>query len=211
MKKGFTLIELLIVIAILAVLAGIVIVALNPAELLKQARDGKRMGDLDNLVTALNLYLVDVSSPDLCIGTACSAGADCGCADISTHSGICTATTTVTSVKIFNNSAGAQSPCGWTSTSTTVNGTGWVDVNFGSISGGSPLAVLPLDPTNSDPYLYAYKATTSPNLYFELNTRLESEKHRGKMENDGGNRNSCTTYLEETCWYEKGSKPGLDL
>ena len=71
MKKGFTLIELLIVIAILAVLAGIVIVALNPAELLKQARDGKRMGDLDSLVTALNLYLVDVSSPDLCIGTAC--------------------------------------------------------------------------------------------------------------------------------------------
>lgn len=38
-RKGFTLIELLIVIGILAVLATAVIMVLNPAELLKQARD----------------------------------------------------------------------------------------------------------------------------------------------------------------------------
>jgi len=198
MKKGFTLIELLIVIAILAVLAGIVIVALNPAELLKQARDGKRMGDLDSLVTALNLYLTDVSSPNLC-------GSASGCLD----GGVCTVSTTLA---IFNtNSGGAAVVCGIASSTTKVDSTGWVDVNFGSISGGSPLAVLPLDPTDSDKYLYAYKATTSPNLYFELNARLESIKHRAKMETDGGNQNTCSDYLEATCWYEKGSYPGLSL
>jgi len=198
MKKGFTLIELLIVIAILAVLAGIVIVALNPAELLKQARDGKRMGDSDSLVTALNLYLTDVSSPNLC-------GSASGCLD----GGVCTVSTTL---KIFNkNSDGAAVVCGIASSTTKTDSTGWVDVNFGSISGGSPLAVLPLDPTDSHPYLYAYKATTSPNLYFELNARLESIKHRAKMETDGGNQNTCSDYLEATCWYEKGSYPGLSL
>ncbi|MBI5221157.1 MAG: prepilin-type N-terminal cleavage/methylation domain-containing protein, partial [Candidatus Liptonbacteria bacterium] len=37
--KGFTLIELLVVIAIIAILAAVVILTLNPGQLLKQARD----------------------------------------------------------------------------------------------------------------------------------------------------------------------------
>ncbi|MDD4819148.1 MAG: prepilin-type N-terminal cleavage/methylation domain-containing protein, partial [Candidatus Colwellbacteria bacterium] len=37
-KTAFTLVELLIVIAILAVLAAAVVIVLNPAELLAQAR-----------------------------------------------------------------------------------------------------------------------------------------------------------------------------
>ncbi|MDD4931154.1 MAG: prepilin-type N-terminal cleavage/methylation domain-containing protein, partial [Candidatus Colwellbacteria bacterium] len=44
--KSFTLVELLIVIAILAVLAAAVVVVLNPAELLAQARDSQRSTDL---------------------------------------------------------------------------------------------------------------------------------------------------------------------
>jgi len=198
MKKGFTLIELLIVIAILAILAGIVIVALNPAELLKQARDGKRIGDLDNLVAALNLYLTDVNSPNLCSsGSGCLAG------------GVCTATTTL---KIFNdNSGGSPVVCGIASSTTVINGHGWVDVDFTAVSGGSPIAMLPLDPLNSSPYLYAYKATTSPNSAFEIDARLESSKQRGLMANDGGDRNTCSSYTEETCWYEKGTKSGLNL
>ena len=38
---AFTLIELLLVVAIIAVLAGVVILALNPAELLRQSRDAR--------------------------------------------------------------------------------------------------------------------------------------------------------------------------
>lgn len=56
-KKGFTLIELLIVIAILAVLMSVVVIAINPAEMLKKSRDTRRVSDLDGLRTALNLYL----------------------------------------------------------------------------------------------------------------------------------------------------------
>ena len=53
-KKGFTLIELLVVIAIIGILASIVIVSLNDAR--QGARDVKRVGDLNNLRTSLELY-----------------------------------------------------------------------------------------------------------------------------------------------------------
>ncbi|MFA6494844.1 MAG: type II secretion system protein, partial [Candidatus Paceibacterota bacterium] len=40
--KSFTLIELLIVIGILAILVAAIVITLNPAQLLAQARDSKR-------------------------------------------------------------------------------------------------------------------------------------------------------------------------
>src|SRR3989339_611637 len=63
--RSFTLIELLIVIAILALLMSIIIITLNPAELLKKSRDTKRVSDLNALRTAINLYVTDKSAPDL--------------------------------------------------------------------------------------------------------------------------------------------------
>ena len=63
--KGFTLIELLIVIAIVAILSVVVILTLNPAELLKQTRDSNRISDLSTLKSALSLYLADVTTPIL--------------------------------------------------------------------------------------------------------------------------------------------------
>ncbi len=197
-KKGFTLIELLIVIAILAVLAGIVVVTLNPAELLKQARDAKRIADMDSLTGAINFYLTDVTSPNLCLG-----GAAGGCI----NGGICTATSTL---EVFGSSTPVV--CGRERSLTAIDGTGWVDVNFSAITGGSPFAVLPLDPTNIDPYFYAYKAATSTAVTgFELNTRLESVKLRGKMQTDGGDRNDCADFSAATCWLETGSYPGFSL
>src|SRR3989344_7995871 len=56
---GFTLIELLIVIAILVVLSVAVVVILNPAELLRQARDSTRISDLASVNSAIALYLAD--------------------------------------------------------------------------------------------------------------------------------------------------------
>lgn len=66
--KGFTLIELLLVIAIVAILSAIVLLYLNPAELIKQARDSNRFSDLDTLKRAISVYLSDVTNPSL--GTA---------------------------------------------------------------------------------------------------------------------------------------------
>jgi prepilin-type N-terminal cleavage/methylation domain-containing protein len=56
---GFTLVELLVVVAIIAVLAGVVIVAINPAALLQKSRDATRLQDIENIHKALSLALAD--------------------------------------------------------------------------------------------------------------------------------------------------------
>jgi prepilin-type N-terminal cleavage/methylation domain-containing protein len=53
-KKGFTLIELLVVIAIIGILATIAVVALQQAR--QSARDVKRVADVKQMQTALELY-----------------------------------------------------------------------------------------------------------------------------------------------------------
>lgn len=56
-KKGFTLIELLVVIAILGLLSTLAVVALGSAR--EKARDSKRLSDLKQVQTALELYYTD--------------------------------------------------------------------------------------------------------------------------------------------------------
>ncbi len=62
-KKGFTLIELLVVIAIIGLLATLSVVALNNAR--QKSRDAKRVSDIKQIQTALELYYADNNSyPD---------------------------------------------------------------------------------------------------------------------------------------------------
>jgi type II secretion system protein G len=56
-KKGFTLIELLVVIAIIGLLSTLAVVALSSAR--EKARDAKRLSDLKQVQTALELYYTD--------------------------------------------------------------------------------------------------------------------------------------------------------
>jgi prepilin-type N-terminal cleavage/methylation domain-containing protein len=56
-QKAFTLIELLVVIAIIALLASIVLVALNGAR--QKSRDAKRIGDIREIANAVELYNSD--------------------------------------------------------------------------------------------------------------------------------------------------------
>ncbi len=70
--SGFTLVELLVVVAIIAVLAGVVIVAINPAALLQKSRDATRLQDLENVHKALSLALADGEIALTATGTCAS-------------------------------------------------------------------------------------------------------------------------------------------
>lgn len=55
--KGFTLIELLVVVAIIGILSSVVLASLNSARM--KARDTKRMTNLTQIWTALEMYYND--------------------------------------------------------------------------------------------------------------------------------------------------------
>lgn len=59
MKKGFTLIEILISMAILAVLFGIALVAINPARQGSLARNTKRKNDVLAILNAVGQFSAD--------------------------------------------------------------------------------------------------------------------------------------------------------
>jgi prepilin-type N-terminal cleavage/methylation domain-containing protein len=58
-QKGFTLLEILLVVAIIAILAGIVIIAINPAKQLADSRNTQRQADATTLLNATWQYMVD--------------------------------------------------------------------------------------------------------------------------------------------------------
>lgn len=158
-KKGFTLVELLIVIGILAVLATITVLVLNPVELFRQARDSQRLSDLGSIKGAITLYLTTVTSSTLQGGSGFTCGTNFGSDKASVSAPFATATT-LAHAGVF-----------------TVSGAGWVAVNFASTTGGSPMATLPRDPvTTGTTYFYGYSCNEA-NKQFELNANMESARY----------------------------------
>lgn len=85
-KKGFTLIELLVVIAIMALLSTLAVVALSSAR--QKSRDAKRLADIKQVQTALELYFIDQNAYPAgpvelggeaakCLGAGGFAASDC--------------------------------------------------------------------------------------------------------------------------------------
>lgn len=191
-SRGFTLIELLVVIAIVAVLAVTVILTLNPAQLLKQARDSNRTQDLATIKSAISLYLADYSSPDIGSSSNCYVHASTSISAAGCGGRFSGGTVVTTSV----------------ATASKIDGTGWIKVDFTDISAGSPISSLPQDPVNNGTYYYAFKPDATA-FTFEVNALIESTKFGSTgssnvVTTDGGN--STSTEL-----YEVGTDPGLDL
>lgn len=192
-KKGFTLLELLIVIAIIAALSTILIIVINPSETLKQSRDSQRIADLSTLKTALGLYMTATSSPKLD-----SIAASNGCntpTKVWYSAPSSTAVVTITNSSNGTSFATAGQPSS-TVTAGLINGTGWIPVNLASLTGGSPISNMPLDPVNtvvagantSSSLVYRYACKLSP-LSFEVDASLESTQYTSvdnKLASDGG-------------------------
>ncbi len=186
-QKGFTLIELLVVVSIIAILSVFVILTLNPAQMLKQARDSQRISDMTTLKSAMALYLADVASPsigtaNLCYASAALTPSTSGCG------GRMAAATVTTSTNAASTTGG-----------------GWIPVNFASISAGSPLGSEPLDPVNNATYFYSYATNASPSFQFEIDAHMESTKYAqgGTSDVESTDGGSSSTV------YEVGTNLGL--
>lgn len=169
--NGFAIIELLVVIVVLGILAAIIIVGLKPGEIVRQSRDTTRLSDLQTLNKSISVLSAEgitsfgttntvyVSLPD--------SNSDCSGYSLPTL------------------------PTGWSyacrpsTTYQSIDGTGWIPLDFTSTS--VRLSTLPVDPVNSEDDYYTYIASSE----WELNAKLESTNNimggdNDKVSSDGG-------------------------
>lgn len=209
-EKGFTLLELLIVVVIISILAIVVLFVLNPAETLRKTRDAQRFADLGTIKNAIALFITTKSGTAY-IGGYQGADDNAGCKASSTSAWASgdkiwysvhddTLLLTDTTLDGGNSSVPAPAQATSSATNAVVDGQGWIPVKFSSLSGGSPISNIPVDPVNTigsaSGILYSDKvyryACEDAGLTFEIDARLESlafTSDDSRMTKDGGNNN----------------------
>lgn len=198
-KDGaFTLIELLVVIGIIAILSIVVVLVLNPSQLLMQSRDSNRISDMATMQEAIQTYITDQSSG--VIGS--SSVVYVSIADSAATS---TAGDQCQGLGLPSLPSTYSYHCAASSTLKNVDGTGWIPIKFTAASFRSPIGSLAVDPinTSSSRNYYTYAANGSQ---FEITAPMESQKYKfggsnDVITNDGG--------ILATV-YEKGTGFGLE-
>lgn len=170
-QKGFTLLELLITIGILVVLASTAVLVFNPVEYVRQSRDTRRVGDLDTIAKAIDLFTIQRP----------------GVAELGTSTVVYVSLPDTSSTCANLGLPALPSPwqyrCSTAVNVQKIDGTGWMPVNFAAMTGSVPLATLPIDPINTvaDGRYYAF---TASGRKYELSSGIESEKYAFGGESD---------------------------
>lgn len=173
--RGFTLIELLVVIGIIAILAAVVILTLQPAELLSQARDGTRLAEVASINKAIGFAIAQDSG----IGLGSAATVYLSLPDQNSNC-------SNYSSQLPPLGGSWQYHCAPLSTLQSVNGNGWLPINFSNL-GMVPLDVLPTDPINDAARGLYYMYIPG----YEIDAKMESAKFintgiSDKESTDGG-------------------------
>lgn len=160
-SQGFTLVELLVVITIIAILAIVVTLIIDPIELTRRGRDSQRLAAMTSLNQAINVAVQEATQSGSQI--LCSGGIAVPCSGKSTDN----------NVNVRKN-----------------DGTGWVKVDL-SAQKSISVPVLPSDPVNnaSQGFEYSY-GTNNAGDKWEINAKLESKQLSGNMTTDGGDNNT---------------------
>lgn len=153
-NRGVTAIELAIVVGILLILAAIVVVALDPARRLRQARNARREAEATAVMNALLNYAVD------------HRGALPAAVESASASGIPYVIGSATSVP--------EAACPLSATGLAVNATATVDLGSDAAFVGPYLSALPVDPSGINAAGVAYgPPITGYYLVRSANSRLE--------------------------------------
>jgi prepilin-type N-terminal cleavage/methylation domain-containing protein len=86
-SAGFTLLEVLLVVAVIAILAGVVIIAINPGKQLGDSRNSQRMTDVNTILNAVYQYSYDNGGPPATVTTVATEICNTGVAGATCTSG----------------------------------------------------------------------------------------------------------------------------
>ena len=174
-----TLIQGVIGLFIIPSLLGFSLYLYNPSEKARNKRDDQRITDLEILKKSIDKYLANNDNKSATMCDVCKLDSDIFAAQSITLK-------STNSAKVIDSIA--------------VNVTGWIPIDFSLNAkiNKTPISELPLDPTNSEPYVYTY--SPGKNGVYKLTASLESVKNDSLEADDGG--------IDDTR-YEIGTDLGL--